>query len=409
MSLTRPRLLVLNQYYRPGVEATANLLAELCEELARDHDVTVITGRLHGFPELPDEEVLDGVHVIRAWSTAYERSQLHLRAANYLTYLAASAVHALRSEPPDVVLCLTDPPMIGDIGLLVARRFGVPLVVVSEDVFPEIAVAVKRLTNPIVVGVLRRLVSAYLERADRVVAIGETMRRRLEAKGARPHCLRVIENWVDTERITPQLRESAWAREHELDGAFVIMHSGNIGHAADVPTLIRAATFLRDLQDLRIVVIGFGATREQAVGLAERLQVDAVTFLPYQPRDVLSESISAAHLHYVGLAKGLSGFVVPSRIYGILAAARPLLVSAEADSETAQLAEREGCGLVVPPARPELVAAAIRSAHAGEVALREMGARGRAYVQREADRGVAFRRYRALLAEVLPAASRSDR
>jgi glycosyltransferase involved in cell wall biosynthesis len=405
----RPRLLVLNQYYRPGVEATANLLAELCEELAHDHDVTVVTGRLHGHPDLPDEELLDGVRVIRAWSTAYERAELHLRAANYLTYLAASTVRALRSEQPDVVLCLTDPPMIGDVGLLVARRFGVPLVVVSEDVFPEIAVAVERLTNPLVIGILRRLVAAYLRRADRVVAIGDTMRLRLEAKGARPERIRVIENWVDTERITPEPRVNAWAREHGLEESFVVMHSGNVGHAADVATLVRAASFLRDVDGLRIVVIGFGAMREQAVALAERLEVGAVTFLPYQPRDVLSESISAAHLHFVGLARGLSGFVVPSRVYGILAAGRPLLVAAEADSETAQLVEREACGIVVPPGRPELVAAAIRAAHAGELDLDEQGTRGRAYVQREADRRVAFGRYRAVLDELLPACSSSER
>ena len=284
-----------------------------------------------------------------------------------------------------------------------------PLVVVSEDVFPEIAVAVERLTNPVVIGVLERLVGAYLRRADRVVAIGETMRRRLEAKGARPDRLRVIENWVDTERITPQPRENAWAREHGLADAFVVMHSGNVGHAADVQTLIRAATFLRDLDDLRIVVIGFGATREHAVALAERREVEAVTFLPYQPREVLSESISAAQLHYVGLAKGLSGFVVPSRVYGVLAAGRPLLVAADADSETAQLAEREECGLVAPPGRPELVAAAIRRAYAGDVDLQEMGARGRAYVVREADRRVAFGRYRKLLAEVVLGSSSSER
>lgn len=407
--MSPPRILVLNQYYRPGVEATANLLAELCEELAGDYDVTVVTGRLRGAPTLPDEEVLDGVRVIRVPSTAYERSRLLPRAMNYLSYLGYTVRRSLALERPDVVLCLTDPPMIGDVGLLVARRFRVPLVVVSEDVFPEVAVAVDRLTNPLVVGLLRRLVAAYVKRADRVVAIGETMRRRLEAKGAHPAALRVIENWVDTERIVPHPLRNPWAAEQGLDETFVVMHSGNIGHAHDLATLVRAATFIRDLEDVRIVVIGFGALRERTIELAKRLEVDNVLFLPYQPREALSESLSAAHLHFVGLAKGLSGYVVPSRVYGILAAGRPLLVSADGDSETAQLAERERCGVVVPPGRPELVAAEIRAAHAGEMSLDDMGARGRRYVQREADRRIAFTRYRALLAELLPAASSKDR
>ncbi len=154
--------------------------------------------------------------------------------------------------------------------------------------------------------------------------------------------MRVIENWVDTNRITPQPRANRWARDNGLDGGFVVMHSGNVGHAQDVETLVRAATFLRDLDELRIVVIGVGARHAAAVALAERLEVASVQFLPYQPREVLSESLSSADLHYLGLAKGLSGFVVPSRAYGVLSAGRPLLVSADADCETVRIVERGG-------------------------------------------------------------------
>src|SRR5262249_28951092 len=176
----RPRLLVLNQYYWPGVEATAHLLSELCEALATEHDVTVVTGRLNAFPHLPARERRNGVDIVRVRSTAYDRTKLHHRAANYFSYLAGALRAGLESEPPDVVLCMTDPPIVADVALVVARRFGAPLVVVSEDVFPEIAVALKRLENPLVVGLLRQLVRFYLQRADRIVAIGETMRRRLE-------------------------------------------------------------------------------------------------------------------------------------------------------------------------------------------------------------------------------------
>jgi putative colanic acid biosynthesis glycosyltransferase WcaI len=393
---------VLNQYYRPGVEATANLLAELCEALADDYDVTVVTGRLHGQPNLPAEEMLNGVRVLRTRSTAYDRTQLHHRAANYATYLADSLVRALRTERPDVVLTLTDPPMIGDVGLVVARRFGVPLVVVSEDVFPEIAVELKRLENPLVVGLLGRMVELYLRRAERIVAIGETMRERLMAKGAPPGRVTVIENWVDTEAITPRPRPTAWARQQGLDGRFVVMHSGNVGHAQDLDTLVRSATFVRDLEDLRIVIVGFGARHAAIETLAYRLDVlRTVHLLPYQPRELLPESLSAGDVHFVGLARGLSGFIVPSRLYGILAAGRPVIAAADADSETVRLVTEANCGVVLPPGKPLLLAETIRAAYEGKLPLEEWGARGREYVEREADRSVAFARYRALLDEVL--------
>ena len=392
---------MLNQYYWPGVEATAQLLAQLCEALAEDYDVTVVTGHLFE-KELADEEVRNGVRIVRVRSTAFDRSKLHLRAANYVTYLADSTLRALSGPPPDAVLCMTDPPIVGDIGLLAARRFGVPLLVISQDVFPEIAVSVKRLENPVLVGVLRALVGLYLRRADRIVAIGETMRRRLEAKGAPGDRIAVIPNWVDTEEITPQPRDNAWAAGKRLVGRFVVMHSGNIGHAQDLDSLLRAATFLRDLDDLLLILIGFGVRHAELRELTRRLELtDVVEFKPYQPRDVLSQSLSSAALHYVGLAKGLSGFVVPSRLYGILAAGRPVLVAADEDSETVRLVREVGCGIVVPPGRPDRVADVLRDAHAGAYDLDELGARGRAYVEREADRLVAFGRYRSLLADVV--------
>ena len=394
------RLLVLNQYYWPGVEATAQLLTELCEALAEDIDVKVVTGVLHGHEDEPHRVVQNGVEIVRVRSTSFERSKLFARGANYVTYLANALARGLRGPRPDVVLCMTDPPIVADIALVVARRYKAPLVVISQDVFPEIAMQLKRLENPAVTALLRGLVSLYLKRADRVVAIGETMRLRLEEKGARSDRVRVISNWVDTDRLRPLEDPNNWALERGLHLKFVVMHSGNVGHAQDLDSLVRAATFLRDLDDLSITIIGMGARHAELSELAERLEVDKVTFAFYQPRSLLRQSLSAADVHVVGLAPGLAGYVVPSRLYGILAVAKPVIVAADAESETAQVVEQAGCGIVVPPGRPELLARAIRDAHDGKYDLKAMGARGREWVEREADRSVAVRRYRDLLLEL---------
>ena len=397
---SRPRLLVLNQYYWPGVEATAQLLTELCEALADEYEIRVLTGVLHGHEVEPRLRVRNGVEIVRVSSTAFERSRLGLRALNYGTYLTTALLTALTGPRPDLVLTMTDPPMIGDIGLAAARRFRVPLLVISEDVFPEIATRLRRLESPVLVGLLRQMIGLYLKRADRIVAIGETMRRRLEAKGAPGERIRVIPNWIDTATISPQEHGNEWARNHRLEGKFVVMHSGNVGHAQNLDVLVRATTFLRDLVDVEVVIIGFGARHADMTALAKRLEADRVRFLPYQPREILPYSLSSADLHFVGLVKGLAGYVVPSRLYGILAAGRPAVVAADADSETAQVVERIGCGVVVPPGRPELLAGVIREAHAGRLDLEGMGRRGREYVTAEADRSVAVARYRTVLREL---------
>jgi glycosyltransferase involved in cell wall biosynthesis len=399
---TRPRLLVLNQYYWPGVEATAHLLSELCEALADEFEITVVTGRVDR-DGAPGQTTRDGVEILRVASTAYDRSRLSLRAVNYLTYLGRSLVEALRVERPDLVLCMTDPPVIADVALAVAHRFRAPLVVVSQDVFPEVAVELKRLDNPAVVAALRRAIRLYLERADRVVAIGETMRRRLIDKGAHPDRVVVIPNWVDTDALVPRPRDNAWAREHGFDDRFVVMHSGNIGHAQNLDALIRAGTFLRDLDRLVIALIGGGARRDELKALTHRLEVDSLRFMGYQPRATLPDSLSAADVHVVGLAAGLAGYVVPSRLYGILAVGRPVIAAADPDSETARVVESVGCGIVVPPGRPELLAEQIRLGYEGALDLERMGARGREWVVREADRDVAVGRYRALLRATIAA------
>jgi colanic acid biosynthesis glycosyl transferase WcaI len=233
-----------------------------------------------------------------------------------------------------------------------------------------------------------------------VVAIGDTMRRRLEEKGARHERVHVIPNWVDTDRLQPLPKANDWARGMGFDRRFVVMHSGNVGHAQDLDSLVRAGTFLRDLPDLAIAIVGMGARHAELVALAQLLEVDAMTFLYYQPRHLLPQSLSAADLHVVGLAPGLAGYVVPSRLYGILAVGRPVIAAADLESETAQVVQEVGCGVVVPPGRPELLARAIRDAHDGRYDLKAMGARGREWVVREADRSVAFSRYRELLRSV---------
>ncbi|HEX5246708.1 MAG TPA: glycosyltransferase family 4 protein [Gaiellaceae bacterium] len=398
----RRRLLVLNQYYAPGFEATAYLLSQLCAALAADFDVTVITGKLAAPPAGAGRTSVEGVQVRRVRSTAFDRSNLPLRALNYVTYLIASLGAGLAAKKPDVVLCMTDPPVIANVALAVARRFRVPLVVVSQDVFPEIAVELKRLESKPLIELLRALIAFYLRRADRVVAIGETMRARLEQKGAPRDRIVVIPNWVDTESITPAAKDNGWSREHGFADSFVVMHSGNVGHAQNLDALVRATTFLRDLDDLVVAVIGGGARHTALVELADRLEADHVRFLGYQPRELLSLSLSAADVHVVGLARGLSGYVVPSRLYGILSAGRPVIVAADPESETARVVQQEECGVVVPPGRPELLAEAIRAAYDGELDLAGMGARGRAYVVREADRTVAFARYRSMLDALAP-------
>jgi colanic acid biosynthesis glycosyl transferase WcaI len=395
----RRRLLVLNQYYAPAFESTAQLLTQLCEDLAADYDVTVVTGEVEGVPAR--REVVNGVVVIRVRSTSFERRRLSLRAANYLTYVASTIARVGTHTGADVVLCMSDPPFVSAIARGAARRLGVPYIAIVQDVFPEIAVELGRLKNPLLVWLLDELVVLGLGRADRVVAIGETMRERLTEKGIAADRVAVIRNWVDTQELLPRPKDNEWSRSHELQDSFVVMHSGNVGHAQNLDTLVRAATFLRDLDRLRFVVIGSGARQADLVELSRRLDADGFLFLPYQDRNLLPQSLSAADVHFVGLAAGLSGYVVPSRVNGILSVGRPVIVAADPESEISRIVDETECGLVIPPGRPDLLAGAIRDAYGARYDLEEMGRRGRSYAVANLDRSIAISAYRRVIGELV--------
>jgi colanic acid biosynthesis glycosyl transferase WcaI len=396
----RRKLLVLNQYYHPGVEATAHLLTELCESLVPDWEVTVITGRIRDSVD-PDFEVRNGVSIVRVHSTAFDRAPLHRRVANYFTYLARALRRGLVADRPDVVLCMTDPPIVGNIAQLIAMRFRCPLVVISQDIFPETATRLRRLRQPAVVALLRLLISFALRHATRVVAIGTVMRERLIEKGVKPSRIVVIPNWADTDEITPRPQANPWSLEHGLAGRFVVMHSGNVGHAQNLDVLIQATSLLDDVDDLQVVIVGTGARHAELVELAGRSAGNRILFLPYQDRVRLSESLSSATVHFIGLPKGLAGYVVPSRINGILAVGRPIIAAVDLQSETAALVYDANCGIVTAPDDPIAVADAIRSMAAGQHDLESMGASARRYAERKASRSESLAGYRQLLADVV--------
>jgi len=175
-------------------------------------------------------------------------------------------------------------------------------------------------------------------------------------------------------------------------------------HAQDLETLIRAGALLADEPKISIVLVGFGARYQEYVRLTESCGASNVQFLPYQPREILPLSLSSCDVHFVGLGAGLAGYVVPSRLAGIMAAGRPVIAAAEEESETAQTVLAAECGRVIAPGDPASLAAAIRELSQASD-LGDMGRNARTFAVDNLDRRIAIARYRALISEVLSQAS----
>jgi colanic acid biosynthesis glycosyl transferase WcaI len=400
------RILVLNQYFYPDRSATSQLLTELCEDLAGRHEVIVVTGRpsynavasaaSRGFIS---HERHGRVRIERVWSTRFDRSSMAGRLTNYATYVVGSVVAALRVSRPDVVVALTDPPPIGLVGLLAARVRRRPFVLVVKDIFPDVAVELGVVRGSWTIRGLRAMQRLLFGGAARLVSIGRDMDRRLLELGAVAERIATIHDWSDGNTVRP-LQDNSFRREHGWDDRVVVMHSGNVGLSQDLDTVMEAARSLLDDPSILFAIVGEGASKARLRRLCAEGGITNVVFLPFQNKADLSESLGAADVHLVTLKHGLTGYIVPSKLYGILAVGKPYIAATDEWSEPATIAREEGCGLHLPPGDPEALAKAIRElAHDPELAA--MGARGRRALEARFDRRLAHDAYERLFEEVV--------
>ncbi len=396
------RILFINQYFHPDPASTGQLLTELAADLSASHEVTVVTGfpsyvsHRNRLPRLRlfASERIGNARVIRTFTTGWPRRSPIGRITNYLSFLCSSLIGALiLAGPADVVATMTDPPVIGLVGYLVSRIRRARFVFISQDVFPEVGQVLGVMNARPLVLLLDTLNRFLLGKAAGIVAIGGTMRKRLIDKGADPRRVTVIENWADTASISPEDRVNGFSLRNDLCGRFVIMHSGNVGLSQDLDTLLEAADLMKSDAGVEFVIIGDGVGKAALEERATDLSLSNVRFVPYQDRDALRYSLASADLSVVSLKSGLAGYIVPSKLYGILASARPVLAAVENECEVARTVKRAKCGVVIEPGDPHKMVQAIRRLMARPDLRAQYGTNARSAADLRHSRQTAVRRY----------------
>jgi colanic acid biosynthesis glycosyl transferase WcaI len=374
------RVCYFNRSYWPDTGATGQLLAELAEDLVARHgmDVTVVAGYpLSASGAVPASEVRNGVRILRARGTRLSQRSFAGRATNYMTYFLSALWIAVRLPKQDVTVALTDPPIIGLAALAARPRRG--MVFYCQDIFPQVAGLLEDFNSEFINTVLERLNRYLVRRAQRIVSIGEAMSAKLiDGKGADPAKITVIQNWADTSAIVPSSKSNDFSRAHGLDRQFVVLHAGNIGLSQNLDVVIDAADILKTRHDIVIVFIGDGNRRPALEQAARARGLDNVRFLPFQPRESLRWTYATSDVCLVSLKPGLAGYIVPSKLYPILAAGRPYIAAVEPLTEVAALTDHHRCGVIVTPGDASMLASTIVSL-ADDPARREaMGQRARA-------------------------------
>ena len=351
-----PRVIFVNRVYWPATSATAQLLTDLAEGLAaQGWNVHVIaggeaTGAQHGV-------------TIHRTGTPANHGGLLSRAWNYRSFLRAARQRLDDLlQPGDVVVALTDPPLLGAMVAAVAAARGVRVVQWIQDIYPEIAAVHFGALAGLLLTPLKSKRDLAWQRATVCVTLGEDMAKVVAACGAASSRIRLLPNWAPRELHAPAATGAIaeCRRRWGCGDKFVVAYSGNFGRVHEFATLLEAATLLRDDSSIVFLFIGQGVRFAEIAALVRERGLPNVRLLPPEPRAALAASLAAAEAHCVTLRPEYAALVYPSKLAGALAAGRPVIFVGPAEGDIPRLLRAANCGASFSPGDAAALAATVR-------------------------------------------------
>ena len=410
------RVLMLSLLYPPDNVSTAHLMGDICEDLrALGHSVTVITTTPHYNRDVAAERVQPltaywgrlvqvssyrGIRVFHTWMPRKGASSVARVAAWALFHSLSLVVGGVAVGRIDVLITPSPPLTMGLAAWLLGRLKRAPFIYSVLELHPDIAISLGLVTRPPLIKFLYGLERFVYARAARLTVIADAMYTRVLAKGVPAAKVTLVPNFVDTSVPLAEPRPNAFSRAHGLDDAFVVCYAGNVGPAQGLEALLDAAVLLRDVPQVRIVIVGGGIVWQAFADRIAADRLDNVLLLPHQPLDAVPAIYGASDVCVVAQSPTTTSDAVPSKVYRIMGAAKPVLAMTVPTSDLAALVGDSGCGIVVPADDPTKIAAAIRQALNEPARRAIMGTAGRAHVEAHYSRRAVTARYNTLVNEL---------
>jgi colanic acid biosynthesis glycosyl transferase WcaI len=400
---------VINYYY-PDLASTGQLMTDLTRNIQEDFEITVIAAQPGYAGEKVDNtkileyELFEKMKIIRLKLPEVNKLSKVSRIKYIFKYFFLALMALLKEEKINVIYTISQPPilggLIGTIGKLVKRSKHVYNI---QDFNPEQANAVNFASNKVIYFLAKFIDKINCKYSDEIILVGndmaDTLKRRFNNKKV-PHYT-VINNWTDEDDITP-IRDNEqiqkFKKEHGINGKFIVMYSGNIGLYYDLENIISITNHFKDNKDIVFVFIGEGAVKDKMQKFTNENNLSNVLFLPYQPKEFIKYSLNAADLHLVVNQKGIKGVSVPSKIYGVMAAGKPILGVLEQGSEAERLISESKCGAVVEPQNYKGIIEKIEFFYEmNNDKLNEIGLCGREYLDENLKKKTSINKYREIL------------
>jgi len=407
--------LIISEPFYPQIAAIGQLLTDLSEDLIdAGYKVKVITGNPNNIfvknNTIPRKEKYKGIEIIRLRNTTFSKYRMAGRVLNYLTFHFLVFSRVLFYEKPHLVFVLSTPPFISFSGLMLKTLKKSKVIYNVQDLFPDLAIELGKLKNKLFIGFLKKLSVLIVRKVDKVVVVGEYMEKKIREELLKEtiennHII-TIHNWADGDKIKVlrgDIEDNFLRKKWGLEGKFVVLYSGNIGYLHEFDTIISAADFLakEGLKEIVFVFIGEGIKKNYIEEKVREKGLNNILFFPYQPREMLTYSLGLANVSLVTLEKGFEGMVVPSKIYGILASGRPVIVVVGGESEIVGIIRKGKCGKIVKIRDCQALVNNIMDYYKNSKKCREDGLNGRRCFEKNFDRKIATKKYIEVIKETL--------
>jgi len=386
------KLLFFCPHFDPDLHAaTGEVMTKLVESLTgRGHQIDVVTS----LPWYRDHDVEPGWRgrpwrieetewgkIVRVWPFPTAKTSIVSRAIGFGGFTGLALAASVGLKRPDAVLAMSPPVFLGDAAWLMAKRWRVPMVFNTQDIFPDVAVELGAINNERVIKAAKVHERSLYRRADAVTVLSQDQAGNVSAKlpPDQQSKVEIIHNFVDTDRITVGEPENDYRRRHGLENKTVVMYSGNVGLSQSFDLVAEAAKRFAGRPDVHFVINGEGAARPSVDEWATKLT--NVTVADFAPRNEVSTVLAAADLQLILLKKGLARSSTPSKLYANLAAGRPILASIDVGSEVADVLNRSGAGLAVPPEDTGSFIVALEKMLADPDDLKARGRSARSFVE----------------------------
>lgn len=412
----KKKILIFAHYYHPDTASTGQILKDQAEGMINEFDVTVIcvvpsySGIINKKYKTQKYyfEDINGVKVIRVRVPEFTKADKISRIKNIVSYFFGAVGASRKAGKQDYVFTISQPPVFGGVlGVIAKWQKHAKMIYCIQDFNPEQIMAVNYSKNKFILWVLMKCDKFSCRHSNLVITVGrdlvETLKGRFKNKKVPNYTM--INNWINEKEVYPlestNEKVLAFKKRYGLIDKFVIMYSGNIGLYYDLENLIKVIEKFKpgsktsDGREVIFAFVGSGAILDKLINYKKHHHMDNVVFIPYQSKADLIYSLNAGDVHWVVNTKGIKGVSCPSKFYGCISGARPVLAVLEQGSEIRMLIEEIGCGLVCEPGEYDTIKVNIQwfldNADASCVA--KMGAKGREYLMKHLTKDVSIQKY----------------